>query len=75
MKNFILNCLSSSGKVSSKRVVTILAFILMGIGFISNLYWDHDIDPTMYDSMMWIVIGGLGFTASELFSTRKSEGQ
>lgn len=75
MKNFILNCLSSSGKVSSKRVVTILAFILMAIGFISNLYWDHDVDPTMYESMKWIVIGGLGFTASELFSPKRNENQ
>jgi hypothetical protein len=73
MKNFITNCLSSSGKVSSKRVVTILAFLLMATGFISNLFWDFDIDYSIFDSMKWIVIGGLGFTASEQFAPKKEK--
>ena len=34
MKNFIENMLSSDGKVSSKRVVTLAAFILIAVGFL-----------------------------------------
>ena len=73
MKNFIVNCLSSNGKVSSKRLVTLLAFIFMGTGFISNLYWDCTIEADIYESMKWIVIGGLGFTASEQFSKKNND--
>ena len=70
MKNFLIQCLSSSGKVSSKRLITLMSFILMAIGFISNLFWAKNIDPIIYDSMKWIVLGGLGFTASEKFSSK-----
>jgi len=71
MKNFLYNCLSSNGKVSSKRFITLLAFLFMAVGFIANLFWDLDIDNNIYESMEWIVIGGLGFTASEGFTNRK----
>ena len=73
MKKFFINCLSSDGKISSKRLVTLLAFLMMAVGFISNLYWGFKIDNTIYDSMKWIVIGGLGFTASEQFAGKKEE--
>jgi hypothetical protein len=73
MKNFFINCVSSDGKVSSKRLVTLLAFIMMAIGFISNLFWKFTVEPTIYDSMKWIVIGGLGFTASEQFANKNTD--
>lgn len=73
MKKFFINCVSSDGKVSSKRLVTLLAFLMMAIGFISNLFWKFTVDPTIYDSMKWIVIGGLGFTASEQFAGKNGD--
>lgn len=69
MRKFFMNCVSSGGKVSSKRLVTLVAFIMMATGFISNLYWDFTIEPEIYDSMKWIVISGLGFVATEQFKT------
>lgn len=71
MRKFILNILNSDDKLSSKRLITMLAFLLMAIGFIANLFWDFTIDTAIYDSMTWIVIGGLGFTASEHFARKK----
>lgn len=56
---------SSSNKISSKRVITVLAFIMMAIGFLTNLAFDWTIEQYIYDSMSYIVITGLGFTASE----------
>ena len=73
MKKFFINCLSSDGKVSSKRLVTLLAFLMMCIGFLANLFWGKTIDTTIYDSMKWIVIGGLGFTASEQFANKNGD--
>ena len=60
----------TNGSVSSKRVITFLAFILCSFGFIANVY-GYPVDSKIYDSMMYIVIAGLGFTASEKFSSKK----
>lgn len=57
--------------ISSKRVVTILAFLMCSAGFIGDLFWDLQVKDAVYESMMYIVIAGLGFTASEKFSKIK----
>ena len=70
--NFILSVLSdgTNNSVSSKRVVTILAFLLCGGGYIA-MVCGYPIDSKIFDSMMYIVIAGLGFTASEKFSKKE----
>ena len=60
--------ISSKGVPSSKRMVTIIAFILMATGFIANLFFNFVIDEFIYRSVELIVIAGLGFTASEQFA-------
>ena len=61
---------SANGSISSKRVVTLLAFILCGVGFIANLFWDFTIEEFIYSSMMYIVIAGLGITGAEKFAPK-----
>ena len=61
-----------NGTVSSKRVVTLLAFVLCAIGFIADIY-GHKITPVLFESMIYLVIAGLGFTASEKFAKIKEE--
>jgi len=56
--------------ISSKRVVTIVAFLLCAAGFIGDLIWDYKVDKNVFESMMYIVIAGLGFTASEKFAKK-----
>ena len=56
--------------ISSKRVVTFLAFLLCAAAFIADLGWDLKVDFPVYQSMMYIVIAGLGFTASEKFAAK-----
>ena len=73
MKNFLLQIVSSDSKVSSKRVITFLAFLLMAIGFISNLYWGFKIDPVMFDAMKWIVGIGMGTIVAEKFGNGGSK--
>lgn len=75
MKKFLINLLSSNGKISSKRVITLLAFIMMSIGYIANLFWDCTLDPALNSSMEYITIAGLGFTASEKFATKKDSSE
>jgi hypothetical protein len=59
----------ANGTVSSKRVVTFLAFLLCAGGFVSDIL-GYKITPAIFDSMMYIVVAGLGFTASEKFSNK-----
>jgi hypothetical protein len=66
-----LRCmLSEDPAVSSKRVITFLAFLLCAGAFIAMIL-GHSIDQKLFDSMMYIVIAGLGFTASEKFAPTK----
>jgi hypothetical protein len=68
MKKLMTSVLSSGGKISSKRFITLLAFLMMVIGFAANLFFDLTVEEFMYEAMVWIVLGGLGFTASEKFA-------
>jgi hypothetical protein len=69
--NFLTSMLSgNAGEVSSKRVITFLAFILCSYGFIADIY-GFKVTPALFESMMYIVIAGLGFTASEKFASKK----
>ena len=56
---------------SSKRVVTFSAFILCAVAFVSELYTNYKVSKETFDSMMYIVIAGLGFTASEKFTKKE----
>ena len=69
--NFITSMLSdgSNNTVSSKRTVTILAFLMCSGGFIASIC-GYNVDSKLFDSMMYIVIAGLGFTASEKFTKK-----
>lgn len=55
--------------LSSKRIVTLVAFILIAIAFISDLFFDKTITQAIYDSMVYIVLGGFGFTGLEKFAS------
>ena len=57
--------------ISSKRVVTLLAFVLCAAGFIGDLIWNLDVKDTIYEGMMYIAI--LGFTASEKFAKKEQK--
>ena len=58
-----------SDNISSKRTVTILAFLMCSGGFIASIC-GYNVDSKLFDSMMYIVIAGLGFTASEKFTKK-----
>jgi hypothetical protein len=70
--NFLKSMLADgvNDTISSKRVVTLLAFLLCAIAFICELVSCLDVKQQTFDSMMYIVIAGLGFTASEKFTKK-----
>lgn len=73
MNKILRSILSDSvnNPISSKRVVTILAFILCSVAFLTELFWGHKVSRETFESMMYIVIAGVGFTASEKFAPGK----
>ena len=70
--NFLRSMLADGvdQSISSKRVITFLAFLLCGVAFVADLAWDLKVDFQVFQSMMYIVIAGLGFTASEKFASK-----
>lgn len=59
-----------NGTVSSKRVITLLAFLLCAYGFIADIH-GYKMTAALFDSMVYLVIAGLGFTASEKFAKKE----
>lgn len=63
--------LSADGKLSSKRVITFIAFVCVVIAFFSNLILLVTMDVGILDGMITIVYAGLGVTVGEhLLKTR-----
>jgi hypothetical protein len=61
----------TNNSISSKRVITFLAFLLCGVAFCVDLFTTLTVTTNLFDSMMYIVIAGLGFTASEKFAKKE----
>ena len=59
--------------ISSKRVVTFLAFVLCALAFISNLFWKLEIKQFMYESMIYLAMTGLGVTVAERFAPKSTK--
>ena len=72
--NWINSMLSDghNNTVSSKRVVTLLAFLICAFALVADIF-GYKVTPSLFDSMIYLVIAGLGFTASEKFAKRKEE--
>lgn len=71
MKKFILNMLSNGSSVSSKRVITLLAFILLALAFILDMFLDIKVSDKLIDVMEMLVVAGFGSTVLEKFSNGK----
>ena len=61
-----------NGTVSSKRVITVLAFFVCAFALIADIF-GHKVTPSLFESMIYLVIAGLGFTASEKFAKKEEQ--
>jgi hypothetical protein len=71
----ILQSSAGSNSISSKRLVTFLAFIFCSIAFFANIFFGYKVDPHLYDGMMYIAIAGLGVTVAERFAKKQKESE
>lgn len=73
LKKYISQVLQdSNGSYSSKRFVTLLCVALMAGAFIANLTCGYTVEEFMYNSVMYIVIAGLGFSGAEKFAPQRN---
>ena len=71
VKDFFHRLLSDvDGQTSSKRFITLIAFVLLAIAFISNIFFTIPLEEFIFDGMMYLVAAGLGFTTLEKFSKK-----
>ena len=75
MKSFMIQMLTAEGEQqpSSKRFITFLAFLLLATGFIAELFFEKKLNPQTLDAIMYVVLGGLGFTATEKFVSKEEK--
>ena len=73
--SFIIKMLTGEGEnnPSSKRLITFIAFLLVAVGFVAETFFAYKLNQATVESLMYIVIGGLGFTASEKFSRKETK--
>ena len=60
-----------NGSVSSKRVITFLAFILVCVSYVADQFFGYPAKAALFDAMMYIVVAGLGFTLTEKFAKKE----
>ena len=72
MINWINSMLSDgiNGSISSKRVITFLAFLVCAFALVMDVF-GYKVTPALFESMIYIVVAGLGFTASEKFAKKE----
>ena len=71
LKSMLSEGTGSTSVISSKRVITFLAFLLCAAAFVSQTWFGTKIDEPVFNSIMYIVVAGLGFTASEKFAPKR----
>jgi len=73
--NFLVTMLKAEGdnNPSSKRTIAFLAFLLLAISFVTELFYGLKVSQATIDTMMYIVIGGLGFTSAEKFIKKEDK--
>lgn len=73
--NFFNKLMSDvDGGTSSKRFITLIAFLLLSVAFIANIFWETRLEEFVWDGMLYLVLGGLGFVTLEKFSAGGKKG-
>jgi len=65
-------CDGHNNSISSKRVITFMAFLICEFALVADIF-GYKVTPSLFDSMIYLVIAGLGFTASEKFAKKEEQ--
>jgi|TARA_R110000824_G_scaffold6062_14_gene27887 hypothetical protein len=65
--NFLTSMLSSEAKISSKRFIGFMAFVMLIASWTADTFWAFEVKEKILDCFMYITVVGLGVTAAEKF--------
>jgi hypothetical protein len=72
MRKFLYEMVTGTdNRVSSKRVITLIAFVLCAIAFVCNIFLEIPLRDYVWEGMLYLVGAGLGFSTVEHFANRK----
>ncbi len=69
--NFFMNMLSSEAKVSSKRFIGFMAFVMLMASWGADTFFPYEVKDKLLEMFMYITVVGLGVTAAEKFGKPK----
>lgn len=58
------------GKLSNKRVITLLSTVMLVVAFVANVFMAKHIDDNILNAIMFVIIGGMGITGMEKFAPK-----
>jgi accessory gene regulator protein AgrB len=58
------------GKLSNKRVITLLSTLMLIVAFVANVFMAKHIDDNILNAIMFVIIGGMGITGMEKFAPK-----
>ncbi len=58
------------GKLSNKRIITLLSTVMLVVAFVSNVFMGKHIDDNILNAIMFVIIGGMGITGMEKFAPK-----
>ena len=61
------------GKLSNKRVITLLSNVMLVVAFVANVFMAKHIDDNILNAIMFVIIGGMGITGMEKFAPKITE--
>ena len=73
MLQSIKEMLSDGNTLSSKRVIAFLTFLIIAVSYFVDQFTQYKITKDLFDSLMWIVIGGMGITGVEKFAPKTNQ--
>lgn len=69
MKEFLTGV---DGEFSSKRLITLLSFILFMVTWAVDLFTDLALSENIVDSLVWLISVGMGTVVAEKFSKKRT---
>jgi hypothetical protein len=57
-----------TGALSSKRVITASSALMLFIAFGANVFQGKHIDDNILNAIMFVILGGMGFSGMEKFA-------
>jgi hypothetical protein len=58
------------GKLSNKRVITLLSTIMLVVAFVANVFMNKHVDDNILNAIMFVIVGGMGITGMEKFAPK-----